>query len=70
MIRIIVTFANQIFLLLIWLWVLEIWSNFQKIWVSKKLDKRRESFSPNTDNLLAFFIVFEWNRILESAIDK
>ena len=43
---------------------------FQKICVCKKLDKRRESFSPNTDNLLAFFIVFEWGRLLESAMDK
>ena len=40
------------------------------IQVSKKLDKQRESFSPNTDYLLAFFIVFEWGRILESAMDK
>ena len=36
----------------------------------KKLDKQRESFSPNSDNFLAFFIVFEWGRILESAMDK
>ena len=36
----------------------------------KKLDKRRESFSPNADNFLAFFVVFEWGRILESAVDK
>ena len=28
------------------------------------------SFFPNTNNLLAFFIVFEWGRILESAMDK
>ena len=41
-----------------------------KIWVCKKLDKRRASFSPNTDNFLTFFIVFEWGRILESAMDK
>ena len=41
-----------------------------KIWVCKKLDKWWESFSPNTNNFLAFFIVFEWNRILESAMDK
>ena len=40
------------------------------IWVFKKLNKRRESFSPNTDYFLAFFIVFEWGRILESALDK
>ena len=38
--------------------------------MSKKLDKRRESFSPNTDNFLAFFIIFDWGRILESAMDK
>ena len=70
MIRIIITFANQMFLKLIWLQVLEIWSKFQKIWVCKKLDKQRESFSPNTDNFLAFFIIFEWDRILKSAMDK
>ena len=70
MLRIIITFENQIFLSLIWLQILEIWSKFQKIWICKKLDKRRESFSPNTDNFLAFFIVFEWGRILESAMDK
>ena len=40
------------------------------MWVCKKLDKRQESFSPNTDKILAFFIVFEWARILESAMDK
>ena len=57
---IIITFGNQILL----------WSKFQKIWVCKKLYKRWESFSPNTDNFLAFFIVFEWGRILESAMDK
>ena len=39
-------------------------------WVRKKLDKQRESFSPNTNNFLAFFIVFEWGRILESEMDK
>ena len=70
MIRIIITFGNQIFLQLIWLQILEIWSRFQKIWVCKKLDKRRELFSPNTDNVLAFFIFFEWGRILESAMDE
>ena len=32
--------------------------------------QRRESFLPKTDNFLAFFIVFEWGRILENAIDK
>ena len=36
----------------------------------KKLDKRRESFSPNADNFLAFFIAFEWGKILESVMDK
>ena len=40
------------------------------IWVCKKLDKRRESISRNTDYFLAFVIVFEWGRILESAMDK
>ena len=40
------------------------------IWVFKKYNKRRESFSPNTDYFLAFFIVFEWGRILESVMDK
>ena len=38
--------------------------------VCKKLDKRQDSFSPSADNFLAFFIVFEWGRILESAMDK
>ena len=50
--------------------ILEIWSEFQKIWVCKKLDKRQESLSPNTNNFLAFFIIFDWGRILESAIDR
>ena len=27
--------------------------------LNKKLDKQRKSFSPNNDNFLAFFIVFE-----------
>ena len=70
MIRIIITFGNQIFLQLIWLQILGIWSSFQKIWVCKKLDKLREPLSPNTDNFLAFFIFLEWGRILESALDK
>ena len=35
-----------------------------------KLDTQQESFSPNTDNFLAFFIVFEWSRILKKAMDK
>ena len=50
--------------------ILEIWSDFQKILVWKKIDKGRDSFSSNTDNFVAFFIVFEWDRILESAIDQ
>ena len=25
---------------------------------------------PNTDNLLALFIIFEWGRILENAMDR
>ena len=29
----------------------------KKIWVCKKLDKRRESFSPNTDNFLALLFL-------------
>ena len=45
-------------------------TKFQKILVFKKLDKQQESFSPNTDNFLTFFIVLEWGRILESAMDK
>ena len=45
------------------MWVLEIWSKFKKIWLCKELDKRRESFLPNTHNFLAFFIVFEMGRI-------
>ena len=35
----------------------------------KKLDKRRESLLSNTNNFLAFFIVFEWGRIFESEMD-
>ena len=27
-------------------------------------------FLPNTENFLAFFIVFEWGRVLKSAMDK
>ena len=38
--------------------------------VCKKLDKGRESFLSNSNNFLAFFIVSEWDRILESAMDK
>ena len=45
-------------------------SKNQKIQAWKKLDKWRGPFSPNTDSFLAFFIVFEWGRILESAMDK
>ena len=48
--KIVITFANQTF---------KMWSKFQKILVCKKLDKRRESLSPKTDNFLAFFIVFQ-----------
>ena len=40
------------------------------MWLCKKLDKQRESFLPNTGNFLAIFIVFEWGRSLESAMDK
>ena len=36
----------------------------------EKLDKQRESFLPNTDNFLAFFIFFEWGRVVKSAMDK
>ena len=42
----------------------------KKILVCEKVDKRRELFSQNTDNFLAFFIVFERGRISESAMDK
>ena len=38
--------------------------------VCKILGKQREPFSPNTDNILAFFTAFEWDRVLESAMDK
>ena len=38
--------------------------------VCGKFDKQRELFLPNTDNFLTFFVVFEWGRILESAMDK
>ena len=41
-----------------------------KLRVCKKLDKRRESFLSNTDNFLAFFIVFEWGRTLEGVMGK
>ena len=34
------------------------------------MNKQQESLSPNTNNFLAFFIVFEWGRILKSAMDK
>ena len=40
------------------------------MWVCKKLDKRGESFSPNTDNLLAFFVVFESGKVLENVMDE
>ena len=40
------------------------------MWVFKNLDKQREPFLPNIDNFVAFFIGFEWGRILESAMDK
>ena len=70
MIRIIITFGNEIFPWLIWLSVLEIWSDILKICFCKKVDKPGEFFLPNTDNFLAFFIVFEWGRILESGMDK
>ena len=36
----------------------------------KKLYKQQESFSPNTDNFVAFFIVFGWGKILTSVMDK
>ena len=36
----------------------------------QKLEKWREPFLPNTDIFLALFIVFEWGRIFESAMDK
>ena len=36
----------------------------------KKLDKWWESFLPNNDNFLVFFIVFEGERIFESVGDK
>ena len=68
--RIIITFVNQIFQKLIWLEVLKILSNFQKVWFCKKIDKRSESFLPNTGNFLALFIAFEWARLLEKPLDK
>ena len=30
----------------------------------------KKALLPKTDNFLAFFIVFEWGRILGSAMDK
>ena len=38
--------------------------------ILQKLVQQRESFLRNTDNFLALFIVFEWDRILESGMDK
>ena len=43
--------------------------NFKKICICKKVDKWRESFSPNTNSFFAFF-VSEWGRILERAMHK
>ena len=42
------------------------------ITVSKNInsDQQRESFSPNTNNFLLFFIVFDWGKILKSAVAK
>ena len=40
-----------------------------KNWACKKLGKQQESFLANTDDFLAPFIIFEWDRILESAMD-
>ena len=47
-----------------------VFQKFQRIWVCEKLDKQQESFLPNTNIFLAFFIVFEGDRILESEMDK
>ena len=69
MIRIIVTLANHVSvinLIVCSSYMIKLSKNMGL----KKLDKRWESFSPTTDNFLAFFIVFEWGRILESPIDK
>ena len=33
-------------------------------------DKRGESFLPNTNNFLVFFIVLEWGIVFESAMDQ
>ena len=63
MVKVVISFGNQIFLSLIWLQILDIWSKTQKISVCKKLDKRQKSFSPNSDNFLVFFIVFEWEEL-------
>ena len=35
-----------------------------------KLDKQPESFAPNTENLLVFFIFFEWSKTFKSVVDK
>ena len=69
MIRIIVTLANHVSvinLIVCSSYMIKLSKNMGL----KKLDKRWESFSPTTDNFLAFFIVFEWGRILESAMYK
>ena len=55
MIRIIITFVNQIFLQLIDCRFQKYDQSFKKYKFVKKLDKQRESFSPNTDNFLPFF---------------
>ena len=34
------------------------------------LGQQKRSFLRNTDNFLAFFVTFEWGRILEKAVDK
>ena len=47
-----------------------VFQKFQKIWVCEKLDKQRESFLPNANNFLTFFIVFEGDNILENEMDR
>ena len=50
--------------------MIKVYKVSKKKWICQKLDKLWEPFSPNTDTFLACFIVFEWGRILASAMDK
>ena len=62
MIRIIITFGNEIPVINL------IVDSRNMIKISKNIDFVKNQ--TNADNFLAFFIVFEWGRIWESAMDK